>query len=782
MFYLKDAIWQISLGEVLRMEVMRQLINILPGADALKFSNGLLKSPDIIVGTPAGCDEIKHAVIEGLVDLNGFGPDDHLLKSINIDGKACVVIAGLTDRAAVYGIFSFFEEIGFSFLASRTVCPETGLRTLIPEIDIKFATKNKWRGMFVSFCMVSTSIMSLADFSNLFDNMFRMKLNRIIFYPFENEPIIDYTYKSERKLVGDISRPESGYFSYGRHWTGSFCVDDISVGREKFSPRRRVAPMEFQDVSTSDEALDMGKSFMNRIIAMATERQIGVWISFLPQFVSMNMTKHIKSMPRKNMHWSALVSCTDSSAREINACRIKNMIESYPELEGIFIGIPEGFYEDPHDESREYIKSQLAGYEEALELQKKYWGDHWPGDELQRKHIEADIAFSKIAVETLNDAASIKPGIRLGLLTICKAYLLTKLHKIIPKDVAFCDIESRSLWTHAGAPLFLFKEMKGRECSIIPRITDDGSQAGMQFNLGLYHKDGYCRSTVLNGTAGLMMQTLFINGADHNIKYLADGLWNPEISPGEFYKKHLKLLYGDVAAGKIKKAYEILEDNEDFMGGRGAANMPWNHVPPEIAVMRSFKDFNNPFHACPLGNDFVENSIMRAAIYEKAADNLIKAAEIFASALDECIKSGRTYCRYMQLRTKAYAAHLETLVLLSELYAKYINLFSSENISFKMMKLTEMAGEANKHANETAGLFAQCILHTTDLAPLWMINSSMVKGTEVLLQYLLNILAYYQGGEYWNPVGWDELFGECPYPSHGVEINPVEDKSSDEPG
>jgi len=780
MFLLKDAVWRIMLGEALKDEVLRQLNDILAYQPELQGSK--TSGIDIFVGTPYGCEEIKIAANEGFIDLNDFGPDDHIVKKAVLRGQACILIAGDTQKAAVYGVFSFLEEIGYSFLASQTITSELGLDTFIPEIDKKYTTVNKWRGLFVSFCMVSTSIMSIEDFCRLFDNMLRMKLNRIVFYPFENEPIIDYTFKGERKVVGDISRPESGYFSYGRHWTGSFNVDEISIGKEKFEPRKRVAPMEFQNVNSSDEALDTGKAFMNKIISEASKRQIGVWIAFLPQFVSMNMTKHLKPMPRKNLHWSALVSCTDPVVKEINAARISNIVESYPKLEGLFIGIPEGFYEDPYPESRAYIDSQLLEYEDALNLQKKYWGDHWPGDELQQKHIEADIAFTKIAIETLEEASKYSPNIKLGLITVCKAYLLTKLHEIIPKDVAFCDIESRSLWTHGGAPLHLFKTMKGRECSIIPRITDDGSQAGMQFNVNLYYKDGYCRSAITNGTTGFMMQTLSIKGADHNIKYLADGLWDPQITPAGFYKKYIDIVYGMKAAEKIGEAYKILEKNEEYMGGRGAANMPWNHVPPEIAVMRSFKEFDNAFHESPLQKDFLENSKGRASIYRISIEYLNKAAGLFESAKNDCLGKALSECSYMETRTRAYAMHLKALVTLSELYVNYSEAFIDGDITENIQNILEKCRTARDLSVQSAELFSGCVSHTTDLAPLWMINSSMVKGTEIFYQFIHNILAFHKGREYWEPVNWNILFGECPYPAHGLALKTDKDQSLDEPG
>jgi len=747
--FIEDLCWDIRIKGSIGKEIRRQVSDILAGVTEPVFSVDKEKARIIV-----GSDEI---------DTDKLGPDDHIVRSIDSN----IHIAGKTDKASAYGVFSFLEELGFYFLASETIIPSDGAQTAVPYIDKVYETDNSWRGMFLSFCMVSTSIMSVCDFETLLDNMLRMKMNRIIFYSFENEPIIDYSYKGERKLVGDISRAESGYFSYGRNWTGSFHTEEIEVGGEKFN-RKKVAPMEFQDVEDSDSALDTGRIFMNDIINAAKQRLIGVWISFLPQFVSMNMTKYIKPMPRKNLHWSALVSCTDDAVKAVNSSRIISIIESYPDIEGLFIGIPEGFYDDPYPKSREYIESVFPDFEEALRLESKYWGDHWPGKKLQVSHIRADIAFSKIAVDTITEARRLFPNIKLGILTVCKAYLLTKLHSDLPLDISFCDIESRSLWTHGGAPLFLFRRMNKRECSIIPRITDDGSQAGMQFNLNLYHSDGYCRSSEENGTVGLMMQTLHIKGADHNIKYLAEGLWNPKIEPDGFYKNYIIRKFG-IYSKSLAKAFDILEKNEIHMGGRGAANMPWNHVPPEIAAMRILQKAENPWHECPLSASCISGALNRLEIYKKSILMLDEAAVLFNNAAEAGADINE--CRYMSIRTKAYARHLAALVEIIGMYSNWFD-YSTGGLNIGiLLKLKEKAEKARELAFESAELFASCITHVTDLAILWMVNSSMVKGTNVLFKYMDNILKFHKGEEYWANPGWESLFGECPYPAYNVNIN-----------
>lgn len=710
-----------------------------------------------------------------------LGKDDYWLHTITIHNKIILIVYGTNNTAISYGIYEFLEEAGFFFLPSKETYQDKNNDKILFNNKL-YKTVNPYRGMFFSFCMVATSIMSVTDFSQLFDRMMRLKLNKVVFYSFENEPIVDYSYNGERKIVGDISRKESGYLSYGKHFTDCFNVEDITIGKEYFK-RKRVAPMEFQDINSSTQALDQGKNFFQKIIEEANKRGIGVWLSILPQFVSMNMAKYIKPMPRKNLHWSALVSCEDETAKKINQARIDNIMNSYNDLEGIYIGIPEGFFDDPHEVSRNYIKEHWDEYTQSFELQQKYWGDHWKGYEKQKKHMEADIAFSKITIEVIEYIREKYSDKKVGVSAICKSYLLTKLHNVLPNDVIFMDIESRSLWTHQGAPLFLFNKMEKRDNLLIPRVIDDGSQLGMQFNIELYYKDQFGEAHTKYHTKGLIMQMLAIRGSEHNVRYLADVQWDKRVKPNEFYLYYLTEVYGKKAYQIMNKAYKILEENEQFMGGRGASNMPWNHVPPEIVIIRDFQKFNNPFFSCPITDDYIDFAKSRIDIYEQSIKNLDKATKIINKSLALCHNNGIKEAKYLLARTLAYKNHLETLTMIYKLYKQYRDVFNKRSeIKNNINELLLKAELVEKQAINSAKILTTCIEHTTDLALLWMVNSSMIKGTLVLRQFIQYIWSYHHGYEYDELVDFNQLFGTCPYPAHEVISDHIKKDYLEEPG
>ncbi len=706
----------------------------------------------ILVGTVENNRFVKEAASAGLIDPAQFAEDDYVVKLTKLNDRTVFLIAGKNPRAVMYGVFSFFELLGCRFHISRDVLPESNSHLAVPDLEFVGHTDNTWRGIWIQFCFATNDCMSLRDYEAMFDQMAKLRLNRIMYYSFENEPFVDYSYKGERKVVGDISHPTSGYLSYGRRFTGSYLVKDIPIGREKFG-RKQVAPLEFQDVASSGDALDRGKMFMRRLIAAANARGIRTWISFVPCYVSLNMTKYTRPMPRPHEHWSGLVSCTDPVVTEINRNRIQNLVEAYPDAEGIFLNVPEGHYIDPHPDTRKLIEREWSNYAEVLRLTKN------------EESLRSNIQFVEVVKNTIKVAKEVKPDLRLGISAVCKAALLTHLDQVLPKDMPFVDIESGSLW--GGNPLHLFQRMTGRDCAIIPRAVDDGSLAGLQFNLNLYQRDGFLQSNRKNGTRGFIIQLTHVRGNEHNLKFLADGLWNDQLTPDQFYEDYARTIFGPRAAGLMVQAFGILEANESFLGGRGGANMPWNQTPLEVEALRAVPTFNLPYQRSPI--DFKKFQ-PRAAKFRKAIVNLQQAGKLFEQAMDTATPSGRRELQYLLHRNCGYIHHLETLAMMADVYASWHDALGTRQAGVEMTRkklsaTIALAQRAEAEAARSATDFAECAEHPTDLGVLWMINKSMVIGTWVLRQHLGNILAFYEGREYWNKVDWELLFGTTPYPT-----------------
>lgn len=740
------------------------------------------ESAEIVVASPPGRAAAAGDGSPGSDEP--LGVDDYALATIGTGDGEHVLVTGGSDRAAAYGAFDLLERVGFRFLVSGDVPPEQPVAPL-PPLQETVRCANSIRAVWISHCVTTTSMLSLPDYEALFDQMVKMRLNRLIFYHFDCDPYVDYSFRGERKLVGDIADPESGYISYGR-FHGSYRVADIEIGAANFGNRVRVAPDALQQVSSSAEALDAAKELMRRIMREGKRRGIDVWMHILPQFIAPNLSKYTREMPRRHPHWSYWVSCTDPAAREVNRERVRGLLDSYPDLAGLSLGIPEGFFDDPYPESQQLIERRFPEYGEALQLQQEYWGEFWKGRELQEAHIRADIAFTEILLDTVRSARELAPELPLAVTTVCKAYLLVKLHELLDREIEFLDIESSSLWTLGGAPLHLFQRMGGRSCAVIPRAVDDGSMAGMQFNVGLYDRDGFIRSGRENGTDGFVIQLTHVAGNEHNVDYLRRGLWDPDLTVTGFYEDYSRAVFGKDAAGDVAKAFRILDRNEAEMGGRGAGNMPWNQQPGEIRSLRALREFDRKFYACPFDDGVLDAQRRKVEQYAAALSNLRAAGETLERAVTRCRPGGAELLRYLVERNAGYVSHLEALVTLSDAFLAYGKAFAGagrpDAVREGMAAVVSKADEAHEHARSSAERFAACVRHTSDLGVLWSVNIAMVKGTRLFAGYVASILAFYEGRDYWLDLEWDTVFGAPVFPTYEMDRPPEQAPQGYEPG
>jgi len=264
-------------------------------------------------------------------------------------------------------------------------------------------------------------------------------------------------------------------------------------------------------------------------------------------------------------------------------------------------------------------------------------------------------------------------------------------------------------------------------------------------------------------------------------------MWDPSLAPESFYSTYARRLFGEEAATPLTAAFAILEHNDEYLGGRGQGNMPWNMVPWDILVLSTFRDFDQPFHQAPFGEGFVHACQDKAGKFRAAINHLDQGLDLLAQAQALAADAGRQELDYLIARTRGYRSHLQAHVQLAELYAHYLDVFQLlDNLGEFKAAFTQLVREARdveERTTESARHFAGCVEHVTDMAVLWMISHKMVLGSQCLRQFLENILAFYEGREYWNEVDWDILFGHCPFPPYELEVlSPGGDSGELEPG
>jgi hypothetical protein len=112
----------------------------------------------------------------------------------------------------------------------------------------------------------------------------------------------------------------------------------------------------------------------------------------------------------------------------------------------------------------------------------------------------------------------------------------------------------------------LFGGMGQREFWLIPRLDDDASELGLQFNIGLYYHDDVLEGGLKNGVVGIAPQIGKTRGLEQNAKFIAEGTWNPSLTPEEFYHRYATSIFGETAATDLTKAFLKIAGSWDSHG------------------------------------------------------------------------------------------------------------------------------------------------------------------------------------------------------------------------
>ncbi len=727
----------------------------------------------ILVGGRAANPMVREAVSEKLASFEGLKKDDFLLRTVQLHGRPAVIVGGNDEASTMYAGYDFLERLGVVFLLSKDIIPERKTDLAVPDLDVRAQTPFTRRGILTPNIYPNRGIMHLSEVKRLLDQMAKLKMNFLLYSAFALEPWIDFEYRGERKLVGDATGKETGFLAW-RYNYGSNLTKDVLVGRELFKDRPRMAPAEFQGVETPADAFRVAKNFLNEIIRYAKTRKINVWLCMDPTTLPGNLARYARRAKNLSVPFHPILGthmCPgDPALHEMNENRLRALAEDYPGAEGYFLFIPEAYPDCPDEEDQELLTRLRPVFREVGERLPS--PEQWEVESMKDVDSVVDSVAGSVHIilEMIKSRDRIAPGAKLGIAGLGHSYALPLVDRLVSKDVPFTDMESRGVWTPDGVPMQHFAGMGERERTIMPRIDDDGAMFGMQFNATLYYKDRVLQGSLEYGLAGFVGQTNRVRGTEHNTRYLAEGAWNPHLTPDDFYVGYAGKIFGEATKQDMVAAFKILEENEEYLGWRGQRNFHCCSPIPEVAIAYRLYKQPNPFDGPEGWERFIQQSGAKVEYFTHSLELLRKALRHLEAASPKVAPGAREELNYLRNKTESYALLLETLIESRRGYmafAEAFRLWKEKSIERAELvgRLDEsmaMFTEARKLGRHTTETFALVVDHPSDLGVLYRANLFLVTGLELAEKTMQNIINYHHGREYTMPVPWNKIYWEFP--------------------
>lgn len=725
----------------------------------------------------------KDSAIREALDANGgagdeLKPEGFLLRTGTWRDHPVVIVAGADDAGVLYGVYELLGRLGVTFRLTGDIVPDRTDELIVPNLDVRMDPALKRRGFLFPVNFDNASSYSWEDYETMLNQMARMKANYLQFWWFSFQPWVTYDYKGEKALFGDLARKESGFQSWAYGGFGSRTVDDVTVGKEHFRNRPRLAPREMQKIETPEEALRISRELLQRVIAHAAKRNIKVWLVLEMASLPPNLARHAQTVGAQPFDslFGTFVHPLDPVNREIQLNRLQAIAKTYPGAEGVFLNFAELYPDLKAGQHKSFFEQKRPEFYDLRQLSLPWLtalGSIY-GVRVEQA-VDATIADLSLFEHLLEKRDELLPDLKLGLMTVGRAYGLPFFHKKLPGSVPFASLESSGVWTMLGMPMDYFKDMGQRERIIQPRVDDDFDMLGMQFSVRQYgEKDRIFVDGVKHGLTGVAGQVERARGTEFNSSYLMEAAWEPALTPEAFYERASERMFGKEAAGLMKRALLKLEENQQYLGyynfDGGYGTLPCCGANREVWAAYRYYMQKNPF-AGP--NTAAWTNLMTItpetlSRREGSIRLLNEAAGLMHEASEKVAAQGRSELNYMINRTEVLRDTFAGLNNLRRAMLVFEDAFRAkkevEHEKFVAQLETGLSSARDAHAGLLAATvkFSDRVDHVSDLAVLYHMNVRLLTGVQYGLDHLENVVNFHRGKPYLAPVGYERMFPHRP--------------------
>ena len=764
----------------------------VPIVGPTEVSRHPIDRPQILIGGPEANSLVKRAVDSGRMGWAALRPEGFILKTLELEGRPTLIVGADDAAGALYGTYDWLERQGIVFQLNGDIIPARTDSLVLAPLNVLQESPFARRGYGIASCFEHRAIWSYADLVKFIDQMAKLKFNYLIWFWFPQEPYLQYSYRGERKRMGDVSFWEGGY-TLPQTDFGSYRAEDMEVGREVFEKfgKEYMAPDEWQGVRDQDQVFAAARRLLQRVIHHAGKRNVKVWLAVESlNALPTNLARFCRRPRRErgtnplpfSRYMATYVCPTDPTVHEINALRLKALVETYPEAEGYIMWLPELSPICDHPEDRELMKRaqpMIAGLRERL---RPFAGQETFTEEWMEEFIRSGVGSIHLIEKILEarDQMSRRVKIGAGGWYWGKAYLLQAFDEWLPKDVGY-SVGGKSIFAHS--PMGAFGGMGERERVAITELDYDTAMFGLQFHVRLYDRERLLEGARENGAAGVIP---WLNRGPQETewlsRYFSEGAWNTGLTPEEFYRGYAGKVFGESARQAMFQAFMTLEEKEFNTSGpnTGGPNkdMPCCAPTNELRLAKRFAAQPNPYDgpAFEGWREYIRLAPSTIQAYSRDIRLLERALGYMEAASVSVAPRGRRQLEYLQNRTESYVWHLKASIEVVEGYIEMDRAFKINPLKERDEFLRLLDGSLARFQN--AGVLARYAArkwtefadHVSDLGGLYRVNLFMVTGTDLIARFVQNIVNFHHGKPYLNRVAWEKVFSPLPVPALGFRV------------
>lgn len=364
------------------------------------------------------------------------------------DDGPVYAVGGGSPVATLWAVYELGHRMGFRFLPRGDIDPlekkssiDFSKYDVVLEPQLRSRT---WRT--INDFAIGPESWGLAEHKRFLKQLAKMKYNRVMLSVYPWQPFVEYEFGGVKKTTA-------------LHWFGEeFRVDGDTVGKKVFGGAEVFENPDFAGLKTSAERHVAGRKHMQGLIDAAHELGMTVGASISPLEFPREFQKALpgskvaRQLKSLTITAAAAHGPTDEALRNLVATKIRAYINTYPELDELYLTLPEFHKWDQHaDQALSLLKKRGAAKELTVESLVKAAGTRKLIASGQRgeRAIKGNLVVLAFLAELFADGSLLKrkdgKSVELVITSVDPA-LFPVLDQVVPKGAStlnFIDYTAR---------------------------------------------------------------------------------------------------------------------------------------------------------------------------------------------------------------------------------------------------------------------------------------------------------------------------------------------------
>jgi hypothetical protein len=286
----------------------------------------------VLVGGPKRNKAVREIVGDNWPRLSEQG---FTIRSFEKDGKRGVIVGGDSPVSTLWAVYELGHRFGIRYLFREDIFPDkqpvklTGFDEVL-EPELKTRT---WRT--INDFVIGPESWGVEDHKKLLGQLAKMKFNSVMLSIYPWHPFVHYEFRGVKK--------QTGLLWFGEH----FQIDADTPGRVAFASTGEFTNPDFAGAKTYKQMAEAGSKHVKGIIAEAKRLGMSVGISISPLEFPREFKKALPgledSIGLKDLYAApgAKLPPDDAGFKELVKTKLRAYIETYPEIDRLYLTLPE---------------------------------------------------------------------------------------------------------------------------------------------------------------------------------------------------------------------------------------------------------------------------------------------------------------------------------------------------------------------------------------------------------------------------------------------------------